>query len=1557
MINKNLFSDGQQLDHDGHPLIIECKLSSGLTGEVYLGKLSLPNQPEPVKVAVKIMKALDFPLARQMFYKEGETLAFLMHLEDESRDLLDETLKIAPVYYGLSEYHSEPGMPGAPYIVMEFISGREVPFLLKQGPFSERQSLTIAWHLYRILDILHTRLKKSFIDLKFENLWWVENDGKWGGQLKLTDFGTLEEIKGEQKRGISRDVLLGGVYLLSMITRHTLEYSIGELKEKAEPILKHHGGKMTWGLQRLLGKLLHRNISARPKTAAEVQAEVRQLVNFWSQTDERLSAMAQNYLKTAEDEAEKTKSVDQPLSKAGYDAAIRAYSSLDILRIKAPGLFNERDLERAKAVLSIGDYFERGYALLQGRSFTLARQTFEEGILWADEPALLRRWSYTARIGEEVAPSDFESRFGELKSILDFINDNAPNPGKWQSARRDFSDLAAPSQDKPSLRSKGLDYLIAECELYELYEMACSFYIDEEFENAAEQYGMIKIILDDRLPLDAAKFIEEEIGSVPASRRNAEKRSSKEKAFHLYEDARNAFKRGELSIALEAASQAFAVYQTITHNTFHLENLSDLALLAIETGAQHPEKIEYYLRASRQIAEIGLYNYAEDTAYDRICEASVKLDSATEKISIFDTASYCALLEDAHAALGGDGALIETVANYAVKRAISGKAVPFLRGVADLVEKLIPTSHYPAEWRLKADEIFSEQAAQRHTDVDDLLQAAHQALLPILPDPNHPGGLQEILQETARLAVISNGFELLSLQNRVTRLEKARTALEKAAKIIGEEDIYRREEIAPLWIAVEKGLELALETVSVQEQTQREERIARLQALSRERAEIEKRIQIIRLIPQSIVDESVHGSIDPLSLRQKLIDFLYRCYYFESGDRESSQDTIQRLKMGTPISVTEQVSVQVLIDWAIHSLDMLGAESWRKIAAVAAGHQQKIEAEFLQAAKAFAEGEFGILAAELDRTQAVLGVTPEWQSLKSSLAQASAWKAWCETKADIFQSGVDDKLFLRDLRAFSSLGLPPIYWNQSPAPAFLDKAEDGLRQEIHRAKNINTREFFESMFRLLDVNWTKHAASTSVRRAWIKQDWLTSAYAVAGKPDLHGLTTQISQTLPPENIEEALNSFEYGDWMRLNQQGKKNKGRGSTLQSVLLLGAGVLVIICLAMLIIGVFVYPGFIPGILQKNTNTPTPSLTPTATFTPTPTVIPSLTPTVTPSLTPVPPSIYLPGDINSLYPGLPVTGDAYWVINNTYAILEPSLDAQQSPWRKAISQDSRAKEEGYFYTAVGKSTVVWAMDVPFDTTGYYELYVVDTFQQSKGPQQFQILLDGQLVQPYRGTSQVILRGSGEVNRSDTWISLGTYQVNAGQKLSVSVTLGELTDQTPFAVDRVLIVRLNESNWQMLDALPAGRTLASLMDDSTATFFEVVDSKPVAVKDRGNFFTDVKAWNGSFTSRSLTEATVPIWVDWMPVNRLSPGTYEVLVWIPENHATVVVDYVLLADNKIVERPNPAQVNQSDHKGVWWTLGTWTLEKESVVSLRMIVADGALGDIGVDAAAIVSVGQ
>jgi hypothetical protein len=193
---------------------------------------------------------------------------------------------------------------------------------------------------------------------------------------------------------------------------------------------------------------------------------------------------------------------------------------------------------------------------------------------------------------------------------------------------------------------------------------------------------------------------------------------------------------------------------------------------------------------------------------------------------------------------------------------------------------------------------------------------------------------------------------------------------------------------------------------------------------------------------------------------------------------------------------------------------------------------------------------------------------------------------------------------------------------------------------------------------------------------------------------------------------------------------------------------------------------------------------------------------------------------------------------------------------------------------------------------------------------------------------------------------------------MNVSITLGQLSKDTPFAIDCLLIVRLNESARQMLDGLPSGRPLVSLMDDTQASFYEVLQEGPVYVRDRGNLFNDVLAWNGSFTSRKLEKPyLLSIWVDWLLGNRLPPGIYEVYVWIPNKHATVVADYAFLADGQVVERDSPATVNQIDHASAWWTLGIWTLDKEATVGLRMIVAAGALGEIGVDAVAIVRVEQ
>jgi hypothetical protein len=273
--------------------------------------------------------------------------------------------------------------------------------------------------------------------------------------------------------------------------------------------------------------------------------------------------------------------------------------------------------------------------------------------------------------------------------------------------------------------------------------------------------------------------------------------------------------------------------------------------------------------------------------------------------------------------------------------------------------------------------------------------------------------------------------------------------------------------------------------------------------------------------------------------------------------------------------------------------------------------------------------------------------------------------------------------------------------------------------------------------------------------------------------------------------------------------------------------------------------------------------------------------------------------------------------------------------------------------------------MDTPFDADGFYAIYVLDMSSQSAGPQSFQILLDGAPVPAYRGSSSVIFLMNGEAKARDRWLPLGVYSIARGQRLQVSVTTGELTDKTPFAVDRLLIVRINEPTRQMLDLLPAGRTLVSLLDNAQATFYQDVYNKKTKqlektrLQDQGVTFSDVLAWNGDFVSKNLgpTGERAPVYVDWEGLNRLPAGEYEVYVWIPAQHATAAGEYILLVDGKPSKRDNPATVNQNDYHGEWVTLGTWRLDQEALVGLHFQVEKGVPGEIGVDAVAIVSTGR
>jgi hypothetical protein len=557
MIRDSLFPINGVLPHDQYSLRILKRLSAGLTGEVYQGEL-VSDETGSIPVAVKVMKRLDFPQARQLFSQESVVLALMMHLEDQANREQRLSLKVAPLYYGRGEYGDRP------YLVEEFIQGQKIPDLLgKHGRFPEAQALTAAWHLYRTLDVMHTRLKKSYIDLKFENLWWV-SEGLNGGQLKLTDFGTLEDIKPDdaQQRGARRDVLLAAVYLCAMLTGYTLRYLLGELLERAEPVIR--SADVSWGARDLLRRLLHHNPEVRPTEAGRVAGELRALVNFWAGPVDKALEAAQNNLSKSESESD-------PQSAKARDLASRARAALDIARLKAAGDEErlhaiEADIGRAEKLLSISDYLTRGKALFMGRSYALARQTFEQGMHWSDEPAVPRRWAYLASVGEAVSPSIFDEHREATIQALERLNE-----GHWDFAAERLATLAT------VLESPGLAALRADAKLFALLAQAEQAQVAEDFQKAAQAYRQAIAILN-QLP-DTDFVRREEVGDLLVKAEEVELlHRSKGEAQRLFIEARAALEAERADDAVRLADQAFNLYAEPLFRSQQLLTLTEAAL-------------------------------------------------------------------------------------------------------------------------------------------------------------------------------------------------------------------------------------------------------------------------------------------------------------------------------------------------------------------------------------------------------------------------------------------------------------------------------------------------------------------------------------------------------------------------------------------------------------------------------------------------------------------------------------------------------------------------------------------------------------------------------------------------------------------------------------------------------------------------------------------------------------------------------------------------------------------------------------------------------------------
>jgi hypothetical protein len=396
-------------------------------------------------------------------------------------------------------------------------------------------------------------------------------------------------------------------------------------------------------------------------------------------------------------------------------------------------------------------------------------------------------------------------------------------------------------------------------------------------------------------------------------------------------------------------------------------------------------------------------------------------------------------------------------------------------------------------------------------------------------------------------------------------------------------------------------------------------------------------------------------------------------------------------------------------------------------------------------------------------------------------------------------------------------------------------------------------------------------------------------------------------------------------------------------------------LILVGLLLVGWLNYPSLLNLITPTPTWTPQPTITPAVRPTRTPTISPSPTLEPTPTNTPLPVSAYYLTDGWQLAP--PIRGVEAGLIvldEATSATVEPGFD---SPFW--VSSEQIAQESGFlisepYYATFGYGAITWETDVAI-APGMYELFVMDTLYSSAGPLDFQIHLGGSELFPIIGSRQVeFLSARGEPpQRTDRWRSLGIYQLDRLDKLSVSTAWERRDERTLVAVDRVVIVPLAISTASLLSVLPRDREIV-IVDNLAAD----IESAQILYKEVGEL-----SWGDQY--QYVINPSTDVRVMYSATELLLPGRYQIAAWIPPLHADLEVVYTMMVNGN--EFPNDAgdlavALNQSAYAdGQWVELGTWTTpriyEKPLQLSLRMEIKSGSVGEAAFDAIAFIRLNE
>ncbi len=391
------------------------------------------------------------------------------------------------------------------------------------------------------------------------------------------------------------------------------------------------------------------------------------------------------------------------------------------------------------------------------------------------------------------------------------------------------------------------------------------------------------------------------------------------------------------------------------------------------------------------------------------------------------------------------------------------------------------------------------------------------------------------------------------------------------------------------------------------------------------------------------------------------------------------------------------------------------------------------------------------------------------------------------------------------------------------------------------------------------------------------------------------------------------------------------------------------VIPLVAVLIVAAAVYLGVKSPKISFNlfpTATSTP-LPPTATFTPTPpptsTPLPTETPLPTP--TPYPPSAFQVEDVGDIVPAIPGIAESAVILNDDLNVLSnPDFSNPQWVPSSDIGLDVQILEP--YHATFGNAAAAWVMDTSLQP-GLYELYILDTLYSSGGSLDFTVALGNQVLEPIIGQPKVNYKSSYTTppQSFDLWHSLGIYNIDQPGILSITTSWMNRDEYSVVAIDRALIAKLPESTGALLNMLP--RTQQTyIMDNLAAT---------ITARDTLYKREDLPAWGDEF--QFLVNPTSAAQVIWDFPERIPVDQYEIFAWIPGVNGSAQVSYTFFVEGSTLGIDPVSIQQQVPPTGEWVSLGVWKIPEvygESVaVSLQMDIPEGTIGEVAIDAVAIV----